>query len=86
MACEVVGELLAGRDEAARAREVAEVGAVVVGRVADAVRVDGERLLEAGSSALRKWTTSVSPTSASSVGPGIDAGPAGLAKPVVIAW
>src|SRR3954470_12926527 len=33
------------------------------------------------SSALRKWTTIVSPTSPSSVGPGMPAGPIGSAKP-----
>ena len=63
-----------GADEAAGAREVAEVGAVVLGVVADPVRVDRDRLVEPRS-ALRKCTTSVSPTSASSVGPGMRAGP-----------
>src|SRR3712207_8987630 len=36
----------AGRDEAAHARVVAQVDAVVVGRVAHAVRMHGERLAE----------------------------------------
>jgi hypothetical protein len=41
-----VRELLAGGDEAADARVLAQVDAVVVGRVADAVRVQRERLVE----------------------------------------
>src|SRR4051794_11559528 len=41
-----VGELLAGCDEPARPRELAEVRAVVLGVVADAVRMNRERLAE----------------------------------------
>ena len=42
----LVGERLAGRDEAARARVLAHVGAVVLRVVLDAVRVHGDRLAE----------------------------------------
>jgi hypothetical protein len=38
------------------------------------------------SSALRKWTTIVSPTSPSSVGPGMLAAPIGSPKPVEYCW
>ena len=42
----LVGERLAGRDEAARAGVLAHVGAVVLGRVLDAVRMHRHRLAE----------------------------------------
>ena len=65
-----VGELLARADEAAGAREVAQVAPSYSGVVADPVRVDGDRLAQAGVRMLRKWTTITSPTSAWRVGPG----------------
>ena len=71
-----VRELLAGRDEAADARVLAEVGAVVVGRVLTPCGciVTAWASLR---SALRKCTTITSPTSARSVGPGIARRPGG---------
>ena len=59
-----VRELLAGRDEAADARVVAEVDPVVVRRVAARRAGAWSAPGRASRALLRKWTTSVSPTSA----------------------
>ena len=75
-----VGELLAGLHEAAGPR-VGRRGRSRRSRACSGPRAGASSAAGRGPAALRKCTTSRSPTSAVSVGPGIDAGAGGPGEP-----
>ena len=77
-----VGELLAGRDEAAGPRVVAEVGAVVVGVVADAVRVHRHGLARASCRRCGSARRARRRPRRGASGPGIRAGAERRGEPV----